>query len=247
MLHHNDGGRVSRTFFRWVIPAVMLVAIDACSDSPTAPDYDPQIDPANFVAAVTNPLFPLAPGTVWTYRDGSETTTIEVSSTTKTILGIQATVVHDREFDDGELVEDTFDWFAQDRDGNVWYLGEDTRELENGVVVSTDGSWEAGVDGAKPGIIMWGDPAAHLNEEYRQEFYDGEAEDWGKVVALNESVTVPYGSFTGCVKTEDWNDLEGGRSGSLENKWYCPTIGLVRERDAAGGGGSVELITLTRP
>ena len=236
---------MSRLIWRSVLVIAALAMVDGCDVGATGPDYDPQIDPANFVASVTNPLFPLTPGTRWTYRDGNETNTVEVLATTKTILGIQATVVLDRVFVNGQLTEDTFDWFAQDRDGNVWYLGEDTRELENGVVVSTDGSWEAGVDGAKPGIIMWGDPAAHLGQEYRQEYYQGEAEEWGKVVAVNQSVTVPFGSFTGCLETEDWNALEGGRSGSLETKFYCPNIGFTLE--ITGSGGRVELTALTRP
>ena len=101
-----------------------------------------------------------------------------------TISGVTATVVHDQVFLDGELTEDTFDWYAQDADGNVWYLGEDSREIENGQVVSTEGSWEWGVDGALPGIIMWADPADHMNEEYRQEYLKGVAEDLAKVVAL---------------------------------------------------------------
>ena len=124
--------------------------------------------------------------------------------------GITARVVRDSVRHKGELVEDTFDWYAQDAAGNVWYLGEDTAEFEDGTVASTGGSFEAGVDGALPGIIMWADPSQHLNEEYRQEFAEGVAEDFGKVVALNESVTVPFGSFNGCIRTEDWNALEPG-------------------------------------
>ena len=106
-------------------------------------------------------------------------------------------------------------------------------------MVSTDGSWEWGVDGALPGIIMWADPAAHLDEEYRQEYYEGEAEDWGRVVALNQTVVVPLGTFTGCSRTEDWNDLENG---SLENKYYCPGIGPTLE---VGGDERVELVEHT--
>ena len=230
--------RISRVAFL----AAVAVAVTACKNSPTGPDYDPLIDPADFVAAVTNPFFPLVPGTTYTFEgqtdEGTETVVVDVLHETKVVMGITATVVRDRVFVDGELIEDTFDWFAQDNEGNVWYLGEDSKEIENGVVVSTEGSWEAGVDGAKPGIIMWGDPAAHLGEEYRQEFFEGEAEDWGKVVALGQSVEVPHGSFTGCIKTEDWSGLEPG---SLENKYYCPGIGVTLEVKV-GGGERVELI-----
>jgi hypothetical protein len=174
--------------------AILTIAA-ACGDSPTQPEYNPQLDPADFVAAVTNPFFPLTPGTTHHYQgetvDGIETIVTEVLSDTRTILGIAATIVHDRVFLDGELIEDTFDWYAQQNTGDVWYLGEDSKEIENGEVVSTAGSWEAGVDGAKPGIVMWGDPAAHLNEEYKQEYYVGVAEDVATVIALDESVQVP--------------------------------------------------------
>jgi hypothetical protein len=147
-------------------------------------------------------------------------------------------------FTGGELTEDTFDWYAQDADGNVWYLGEDSREIENGEVVSTEGSWEAGVNGAQAGIIMWADPGAHIGEEYRQEFAEGEAEDVGKVISVGESVTVPFGSFTGCIKTEDRNLLE---SGSTENKLYCPDAGTVLEFPVQSSSDRTELVGLTGP
>ena len=154
-------------------------------------------------------------------------------------MSVVATVVRDRVYLEGELIEDTYDWYAQDQEGNVWYVGEDSKEIEDGAVVSTEGSWEWGEDGALPGIIMWADPAAHLNEEYRQEYYKGEAEDWGMVVALNESVTVPHGSFTGCLKTEEWIALD---KGTREAKWYCPGVGFVKETVLKGGNEVVELI-----
>ncbi|MGH7586710.1 MAG: hypothetical protein ACREMH_10715, partial [Gemmatimonadales bacterium] len=176
-------------------PAMLALAalvVPACSEDdpagPDGPDYDPEI-PAAWAAAVDNSWFPLQPGTTWEFSadtdDGLETVVVEVLAETRTINGVVATVVRDREYLDGELKEDTHDWYAQDAAGNIWYLGEDTKEIEDGSVVSTEGSWEWGVDGALPGIIMWADPAAHVGEEYRQEFYEGEAEDWGKVVALN--------------------------------------------------------------
>jgi hypothetical protein len=227
--------------------AAAELLVPACSNDPTGPAYNPEI-PAAWASAVTNQYYPLTPGTAYQYEgdtpDGVETITIEVLPQTRTINGVVATVVRDRAFLDGELIEDTEDWFAQDADGNVWYLGEDTKEYENGQVVSTEGSWEWGVDGALPGIVMWADPAAHTGEEYRQEFYEGEAEDWGKVTALDEAVTVPYGSFTACIKTEDWSGLEPT---VRENKHYCPGIGLTLEEQVAGGGERVELVELTGP
>jgi hypothetical protein len=225
----------------------ILVTLAACDGSPTQPEYDPQLDPADFVAAVTNPFFPLTPGTTHHYEgetaEGLETIVTEVLNGTKTILGIRATIVHDRVFLDGELIEDTFDWYAQQNNGDVWYLGEDSKEIEDGEVVSTTGSWEAGVDGAKPGIIMWGDPAAHLNEEYKQEYYVGVAEDVATVVALDESVQVPHGSFTGCIETEDRNPLE---QGAVEHKFYCSGVGLTLE-GPADGSELFELTEITGP
>jgi hypothetical protein len=208
-------------------------------------DYDPEI-PAAWTALVENPYFPLIPGTTFHYEgqtdEGTETITVEVLSETRIVNGVTATVVRDRVFLDGALIEDTYDWFAQDSDGNVWYLGEDSKEIEDGEVVSTEGSWEWGVDGALPGIIMWADPAAHMGEVYRQEFYEDEAEDWGKVVAVDQDVTVPYGDVAGCVKIEEWNGLEPGSS---EHKYFGPTIGTVLE--VAGGGERVELLSITGP
>lgn len=220
--------------------------LTACGDeNPTSPPYEPEI-PGAWAPAVTNPLFPLSPGTTYTFRgeteDGIETTAVEVYGDTKTIMGVVATVVRDRVYLDGALVEDTWDWYAQDTDGNVWYLGEDSREIENGEVVGTGGSWEWGVNGALPGIIMWADPGAHVGEEYRQEYYRRKAEDWGKVAATNESVTVPYGSFDGCLKTEEWNALE---KDTREAKWYCPQVGFVKEITLQGGNEVVELITVS--
>jgi hypothetical protein len=229
-----------------IVTLSALGLIGSCSDDPTAPDPMPLPEPSSFVATVTNPYFPLIPGTMWFYEasDGSETNTVEVLSETRTILSITATIVHDQVFTDEELTEDTFDWYAQDSDGNVWYLGEDSRELEDGEVVSTEGSWEAGVNGAQAGIIMWADPGAHIGEEYRQEFAEGEAEDLGKVISVGESVTVPIGSFTGCIKTEDRNLLEPG---TTENKFYCPDVGTVLEYPTQSPSERTELVELTSP
>ena len=239
--------RTGQPIWCWIAAGAVLAG---CGDGTTEPQPtpNPPFDPANFVAGVTNPFFPLTPGTINYYEgvsEGStETDSVEVLSETKAILGIAATVVHDRVYADGELTEDTFDWYAQDKDGNVWYLGEDTRELENGAVVSTEGSWEAGVDGAEAGIIMWGDPAAHIGQEYRQEFSRGVAEDLGKVVATDQHVEVPFGSLDGCVQTEDRSALEPG---ILENKYYCSGIGVVLELGVQGSNDRNELVAVIGP
>ena len=238
--------RVRRFTGRFALTVGALV-VGGCSDSGTGPT-NPPFDPANFVAGVTNPFFTLTPGTI-NYYEGqaggsAESDSAEVLSETKTILGVTATVVHDRVYTEGILTEDTFDWYAQDNDGNVWYLGEDTKELENGQVVSTEGSWEAGVNGAEAGIIMWADPSAHIGEEYRQEFAGGVAEDLGKVVGVNQSVDTPYGTLTGCVKTEDRSALEPG---VLENKYYCPPVGLTAEYGLQGSSDRNELVAVIGP
>jgi hypothetical protein len=205
--------------------------------------YQPAFEPGDFVQGIDNPYLPFRPGTTLIYQGVSdgERERVEVTTTneTKEILGITATVVRDQVFVEGELAEDTFDWYAQDRAGNVWYLGEDTKEYEEGKVVSTEGSWEAGVDGAQPGIVMLGDPRP--GDTYRQEYYRGEAEDVGRVVALDESVTVPEGAFDEVLVTEDWTPLEPKL---LENKFYARGVGVVFEVLVKGGEEVLRLVEI---
>ncbi len=212
---------------------------------PAVSPYDPQIDPADFVAGIDNPYLPYEPGTRFVYEGESEgeteTDAVFVTHKTKEIMGVTCTVVKDVVSVEGELIEKTFDWFAQDRFGNVWYFGEYSEEHEDGKV-STAGSWEAGVDGAKPGIVMLADP--DVGERYRQEYYAGEAEDMGQVLDLGASVEVPYGSFDNVLVTKDWTPLERK---VLENKYYAPGVGLVLERTVRGGTGRFELVELRRP
>ena len=155
------------------------------------------------------------------------------------VSGVTATRVHDQAFLNGSRIEDTYDLYAQDADGNVWYLGEDTKQIQNGVVVGTEGTWEWGVDGALPGIIMWSDPAAYQGRDYRQEYYPDNAEDWGRVDSLGQSVAVPAGSFTGCITTTEWNGLEAN---SQEAKSYCSGVGLVL---TVAGSDREELVSKT--
>jgi hypothetical protein len=209
----------------------------------TAP-YAPRLDPKSFAPTVTNPYFPLTPGTTFRYRgtgdSRDETTVVTVTRETRVVMGIRATVVRDQVFQKDKLVEDTFDWYAQDSAGNVWYLGEDTKELRDGRVVSTKGSWEAGVAGAQPGVIMWADPAAHLNQPYRQEYRRGVAEDMGKVLAVRAAVAVPFGKYEGCIETEDTSPLEPH---AKERKYYCRGVGLVKEQ---GQDEASELVAVTK-
>jgi hypothetical protein len=206
--------------------------------------YDPPIDPANFVDRIDNPYLPLLPGATWSYEaatdEGTERIEVSVTPDRRTVMGISAVVVRDTVALEGEVIEDTFDWFAQDGDGNVWYLGEETTEYENGEPVSTEGSWEAGVDGALPGIVMLAEPA--VGEAYRQEYYPGEAEDLAEVVRVGESETVPFGSFDGLVVIEEWNPLEPD---VVEEKFYAPGVGTVLEVAVVGGDERVELVSYT--
>ena len=160
-----------------------------------------------------------------------------VTDQTRTVMGIRATVVRDTETHDGALVEDTFDWYAQDRSGNVWYLGEATRAVRNGEL-SSAGSWEAGVDGALPGIIMKADP--RVGDAYRQEYYRGHAEDMGKVVRTGASASVPFRSLEGLLVTQDWTPLEPK---VVEEKFYARGIGLVLETTVRGGSDRNELVS----
>jgi hypothetical protein len=210
-------------------------------------DYQPQIDSANFVESVDNPYLPLVPGTGWVYEgegDEGESERIEVTVTDerREVMGISATVVRDSVYADGELIEDTWDWYAQDRDGNVWYLGEDTAEYENGEVVNTEGAWEAGVDGALPGIVMPADP--QVGDSYRQEYYAGEAEDMFEVTEVGASRTVPAGSYEDVLVTTDWTPLEPE---VVEQKSYAPGIGVIAEEKTEGGTGYAELVEFTPP
>ena len=189
-------------------------------------DYHPKIDPANFIHVIDNPYFPLKPGTVFTYseKEGKENrdNKVEVTHETKIIMGVKCVVVRDTLSLDGKVLEDTFDWYAQDKEGAVWYFGEDTKEYKSGGRVSTEGSWEAGVKGGQPGIVMPAHPKP--GEPYRQEYGPGAAEDVGQVIAVNESTTVPAGTYKDCVRTKEWSLLESGH----EKKWYAKGTGLVR-------------------
>lgn len=209
-------------------------------------EFNPTIDPANFVSVVNNPYYTLAPGTSFTYqgkaKEGTEKIITTVSDKTKKILGVTTIEVWDRVWLDTELIEETYDWYAQDKEGNVWYFGEDSKEYENGKVVSTKGSWEAGVNNAKPGIIMEAKPK--IGDSYRQEFYKGEAEDMADVVSLEEAVTVAYGKYSNCLKTRDWSRIDPNLN---EYKYYCSKVGsLVLETSVTGTAEKVELISVSK-
>ena len=215
----------------------------AATADPNATRIEIPFVPENFEGGVQNPYFPLVPGTILTYRqetpEGVETNTVEVTRDTKRILGVRTFVVHDQVFLEGALKEDTFDWYAPDKDGNVWYFGEDTKEL--GPPVSTAGSWEAGKNGAQAGIIMLAHP--QVGDTYLQENSPSVVEDQARVKGLDETATVPYGTFTGCIKTQEWTPLEPGNRAF---KFYASGFGTVLEIPNQGGG-PVELTAVSRP
>jgi hypothetical protein len=205
-----------------------------------------ELDPADFSAEIDNPYWPMPPGSRWVYRESGENggvkrVVVTVLDRTKTVDGIEARVVHDVVTEDGELVEDTYDWYAQDADGNVWYLGEDTKEYDGGELVGSEGSWEAGVDGAQAGVVVPASP--EIGVEYRQEYYEGEAEDMGEVLSLDERVEVPADSYQDVLMTKDWTPLEPD---VLEHKFYAKGVGPVLALAISGGAGREELVSYTR-
>jgi len=205
-----------------------------------------KLDPADFTTRIDNPYWPMAPGDKWVYRETDSGTEqrveVTVTNQTKQIAnGIEARVVHDVVTEDGQPVEVTDDWYAQDKAGNVWYLGEDTAEYENGKVTTRSGSFEAGVDGAQAGVIMPADPQDGM--AYRQEYYKGEAEDKAEVLSTNEQVEVPLGYFQGALMTKDLVPLEPKVS---EYKLYARDVGPVLTVKTSGGSGREELISFSQ-
>ncbi len=246
---------------RWMVMTVSAAAMLAATvvtpatiaSAGTCPITLPQgsepvtLDPADFVSQIDNEYWPMAPGTRWRYRESDPRgnavkVRVVVTDRTRQIEGIDATVVHDVVSDHGELIENTFDWYAQDVCGNVWYMGEKTKEYENGQVVSTEGSWEAGVDGAYAGIAMPGDPQVGL--AYRQEYYAGEAEDAAEVLSLVEKAQVPAGRFDDVLLTKDFTPLQPK---ILEYKMYAPGVGPVLVVGVSGGADREELMRFTPP
>jgi len=238
-----------RIFSGVAVCVVAAFALTACATGTPSPSALPtgddpvSLDPAEFTTEIDNIYWPMEPGTRWSYveldpESGELTVDVTVTSTTKTIAnGVEARVVRDTVRRGGEVIEDTFDWYAQDADGAIWYLGEDTAEFENGEIVSRGGSFEAGVDGALPGIAVPADPQPGMI--YRQEYYAGEAEDMGAVLSVDELVEVPYGRFDGALLTRDTNALEPDVA---ELKFYAPGVGPVLALDVSGGSGREELL-----
>jgi hypothetical protein len=247
-----------RTTLIGILGAVVLAASAACggeaSESSTGPAATslPQgskpfrIDPADFTNEIDHPYWPMSPGSRWVYREtdaaGSVArVVVTVTDRTKPIMGIRARVVHDHVTEDGEVKEDTFDWYAQDRKGNLWYLGEDTTEYENGKPKTKEGSWEAGVDGAYAGIILPAHPRVGMT--YREEYYKGHAEDGAQIIGLDALATVPYGRFGRALQTRNFSGIEPD---VVEEKIYARGVGVVLELTVSGGSDRAELLSYRR-
>ena len=230
-----------------ILTCAILIALAVAPVASARHDAKPRslhFDPDDFVREVDNEFFPLEPGTTFLYEgtsDGVPTSDeFFVTHETKEILGVDTTVVRDLAFEDGVLVETTLDWYAQDKAGNVWYFGEDTKQLDGeGNVISTEGSWEAGVDGAKAGIIMLAHP--DVGHRYYQEFASGVAEDQAKVLSLDKSRCVQFGCFDDLLLTKEWTRLHPG---VVDHKFYAEGVGFILGVTVKGSDERTELVDI---
>ena len=223
--------------------ALSLFSVFALSTTSKAQsDYHPAIDPADFSSTINHPYFTLTPGTTYVYRSngghGLEVTKVTVTNQTHDVMGVSTRVVEDRVWLNGRLIEETYDWYAQDRKGNVWYFGEDSTAFKKDGKKNKAGSWEAGVNGAEPGIVM---PAgAQPGAPYREEYLKGQAEDMGQIVNAKEKITVPVGTFDQCLKIREWSPLEPGH---VEHKYYSAKLHNMVLETEEGGKKRVELVS----
>jgi hypothetical protein len=215
----------------------------AATSLPQGGDAFP-IDPSGFTTEIDNPYWPMTPGSRWVFREtdakgSASRVVVTVLDKTKMIAnGVEARIVHDQVTEDGEVKEDTYDWYAQDADGNLWYLGEDTTEYENGRPKTKEGSWEAGVDGALPGIIMPASPQVGMT--YHEEYYKGHAEDGASIISTDALAKVPYGRFDHGVQTRNFSGIEPD---VIEEKIYAQGVGVVLEITVSGGSDRDELLS----
>ncbi len=202
------------------------------------------LDPADFTTEITNPYWPMRPGSRWIYREtdaegSASRVVVTVLDKTKMIAnGVEARIVHDQVTEDGTVKEDTCDWYAEDAAGNLWYLGEDTTEFENGKPKTKEGSWEAGRDGALAGIIMPAHPQVGMT--YREEYYQGHAEDGASIIATDAFASVPFGKFDHAVQTRNFSGIEPN---VIEEKIYARGVGVVLEITVSGGSDRDELVS----
>jgi len=239
---------------RSIALALAVIALAGCgggSKSSSGSSSLPQgttpskLDPSKFTTEIDNPYWPIRPGSHWVYsevEDGeAQRVDVTVTNRTKVLGGVNARVVHDQVTRKGQVLEDTYDWYAQDSDGNIWYLGEDTKEYENGKLKTTEGSWAYGVDGAQPGVVVPADPKQGMR--YREEYYAGHAEDAAEVLNVGSQAQVPYGRFKGAMLTRNYSSLEPTVE---EMKLYARGVGPVMELLVSGGSGRTELLSFER-
>lgn len=215
-------------------PAPVSTSTPARAPLAITDPYSPEIDPATFSTTIDNPYLPMIPGTRLLYEadspDGKQRTTTEVTRETKDVMGVRTVVVHDTVTTNGTTSEDTYDWFAQDRDGNVWYFGEDSKEFKDGAV-DTGGSFEAGVDGALPGIVMLASP--RVGDKYRQEYARGVAEDAGEIMSLQGNESTQLTGLAGdLLVIKDSDRLEP--DAPAETKYYKKGVGLILTTPESG-------------
>jgi hypothetical protein len=226
------------------LPPATVAPQTASSGPSGGSSAPPSIDPANFVAVVDNPWYPLIPGTTLKYRgtkDGEPAIDeIRITGKTRVVDGVTCLAVDDRLWQSGRLAEKTVDYFAQDRSGNVWYFGEDTAELdEHGKVTSREGTWHSGVDGASAGMFMEASPTVgHVLE---QEHYPGHAEDRFQVIDLAATVRVPFGAFHDALLTKEWTPLEPD---VIDHKFYVRGVGEVSEVTVKGPKEELVLVSV---
>ena len=236
--------RLFATLTLAAIAGTVVTVWAATAGSSSGSSYEPVLDPANFVSTIDNPYYPLPVGRTLVYegfRDGqTQTDTIKVLDQTRVVEGITARVVSDVATHDGTLLEKTFDWFAQDKQGNVWYLGEDTTAYGRNGKTDTSGSWEAGVNDAEPGLIMEANP--QIPDGYRQEYLAGEAEDTAWITGQGGSVKVPYGTVRNVLTTLEATQVEPD---VYDQKIYGPGIGIVVEQSLTGPNEYAKLVSVT--
>jgi hypothetical protein len=222
----------------------------ACAQSNPAPvtrHYHPHIHPADFGRRIDNPYLPLKPGTRTVAKGVAEngrTPQRDVQVVTdrkRKVDRVRCVVVRDTVTSRGKPVERTFDWYTQDKHGNVWYFGENSKDRRHGHWVKSDGSWEAGVHGAQPGVMMEAHPKR--GDAYRQEYYRGHAEDQAKVLGKTGRVTVPAGTYRHTIGTRETSRLEPGVA---ERKWYARGVGEIKSRDVEGSKEAFRLVKVTQ-
>jgi hypothetical protein len=240
---------------RSLVVASAVLALAACggggSKSSSSSASLPQgtkpvkLDPSGFTTNIDNKYWPMHPGNHWVYREvengEAQRVDVTVTNRTKMLGGIEARVVHDRVSRNGETLENTYDWYAQDSHGNLWYLGEDTAEYENGKLKTKEGSWAYGVDGAQPGVIVPAHPKQGMT--YREEYYAGQAEDAAEVLNVGSQVQVPFGRFRDALLTRNFSSIEPTVE---EMKLYAKGVGPVMELLVSGGSGRTELLSYTK-